>query len=91
MRKPDFCGNRAADQRICFRYMECAIPLLPKPLAIFCGCPAWFVSDLVGNPEDRAFSRHPAFEIRNVSRDETQFLQIFGITSSFYGSIDLIG
>ena len=53
MRKPDFCGNRAADQRICFRYMECAISLLPKPLATYCGCPAWFASDLVGNPEDR--------------------------------------
>ena len=24
-----------------------------KPLAIFCGCTARFVSDLVGNPEDR--------------------------------------
>ena len=24
-----------------------------KPLAIFCGCTAWFVSDLVENPEDR--------------------------------------
>ena len=24
-----------------------------KPLAIFCCCTAWFVSDLVGNSEDR--------------------------------------
>ena len=24
-----------------------------QALAIFCGCTAWFVSDLVGNPEDR--------------------------------------
>ena len=23
-----------------------------KPLAIFCNCTVWFVSDLVGNPED---------------------------------------
>ena len=41
MRKPDFgiCenkdadqlrGNREADQRLCFRYMESTIPLLPK-------------------------------------------------------------
>ena len=41
MRKPDFCicknkgadqlwGNRAADQRICFGYIDCTIPLLPK-------------------------------------------------------------
>ena len=41
MRKPAFCisenkdadqlrGNREADQRLCFRYMDSAIPLLSK-------------------------------------------------------------
>ena len=41
VRKPDFCicenkdadqlrGNREADQRLCFRYMDSKIPLLPK-------------------------------------------------------------
>ena len=71
MRKPDFCicenkdadqlrGNREADQRLCFRYIVSTIPLLSKsknfkPLAILCGCTARFVSDLVGNPEDRFF------------------------------------
>ena len=41
MRKPDFCicentaadqlrGNRKADQRLCFRYTDSTIPLLPK-------------------------------------------------------------
>ena len=41
MRKPDFCicenkdadqlrGNREADQRLCFRYIDSTIPLLPK-------------------------------------------------------------
>ena len=65
MRKPTFCicenkdadqlrGNREADQRLCFRYRDSAIPLLSKsgifkPLAIFCGCAARFVSDQVGN------------------------------------------
>ena len=69
MRKPAFCicenkvadqlhGNREADQRLCFRYIDSTIPLVPKyeifeSLAIFCGCTAWFVWDLVGNPEDR--------------------------------------
>ena len=24
------CGNRTADQRLCFRYMDSTIPLLPK-------------------------------------------------------------
>ena len=41
MRRPDFCicenkdadqlrGNREADQRLCFRYIDSTIPLLPK-------------------------------------------------------------
>ena len=41
MRKPDFCicenkdadqlrGNREADQRLCFRFTDSTIPLLPK-------------------------------------------------------------
>ena len=41
MRKPDFCicknkdadqlrGNREADQRLCFRYSDRTIPILPK-------------------------------------------------------------
>ena len=76
MRKPVFCicenkdadqlrGNREADRRLCFRYTDSTIPLLPKirnfkPLAIFCGCTALFVSDLVGNPEDR-FSHNEAY------------------------------
>ena len=46
-----------SDQRLCFRYTDSTIPLLPifeiSTLAIFCDCTARFVSDLVGNPEDR--------------------------------------
>ena len=32
MRKPDFCicENKDADQRLCFRYTDSTIPLLPK-------------------------------------------------------------
>ena len=52
-------GNRKADQRLCFRYTDSTIPLLRNPLAIFCGCTARFVTDLVGNPEDR-FSHNEA-------------------------------
>ena len=72
MRKLAFCicenkdadqlrGNREADQRLCFRYMDSTIPLLPnfKPLAILCGCTARFVWDQVKNPEDR-FSHNEA-------------------------------
>ena len=55
------CGNREADQRLCFRYTNSTIPLLSKfqKLAIFCGSTAWSVSDLVGNPED-PFSQNEA-------------------------------
>ena len=67
MRKPAFglCENKvadqvrsncAADQRLCFRFTDTTNH---KPLAIFCGCIEWFVSDQVGNPEDR-FSHNEA-------------------------------
>ena len=71
VRKPAFCicknkdadqlrGNREADQRLCFRYKDSTIPLLSKSeISSFCGCTAWFVSDLVKNPEDR-FSHNEA-------------------------------
>ena len=62
-------GNREADQRLCFRYIDSTIPLLPKyEIAILRGCTAWFVWDLVANPEDR------------FSHNEARFL--FGITGS---------
>ena len=75
MRKPTFCicenkdadqlrgDDREADQRLCFRYTDSAIPLLSisdfKPLAIFCSYTAWFELDQVGIPEDR-FSHNEA-------------------------------
>ena len=82
MRKTVFCicenkdadqlrGHREADQRLCFRYTDSTIPLLPikirnfKPLAIFCGCTARFMSDLVGNPEDW-FSHNEAHMIKQI-------------------------
>ena len=48
-------------QRLCFRFITNTIPLNPKPLAI------WFVSDLVGNPEDR-FSCNKAYIYLNSSK-----------------------
>ena len=69
IRKPAFCicGNKGADQlhsyctadqRLCFRYKDRTIPLLL--------CAAWFVSDLVGNPDDR-FSHDDATIHKTVS------------------------
>ena len=60
VRKPDFCicENKDADQlrsqRLCFRYSDSTIPLLPTS-----ACAARFVSDLVRIPEDR-FSHNEA-------------------------------
>ena len=67
MRKLAFCickikgvdqlrGKRAADQRLCFsqhrKYISTFYIGIFKPLAIYCGCKALFVSEMVGNPED---------------------------------------
>ena len=78
--KPAFCicenkdadqlsGDCEADQRLWFRYTDSTIPLLSKPLAIFCGCTARFVSDLVGNPEDR-FSHNDAHLFTEKSEND---------------------
>ena len=74
VRKPEFCicknkdtdqlsGNREADQSLFLlygKYNSCTTYTQNfKAPAIFCGCTAWFVSDLVGNPED-LFSHNKA-------------------------------
>ena len=43
-------SNCEADQRLCFRYTDSTIPLLNISKVLLCDCTAWFVSDLVGNP-----------------------------------------
>ena len=96
--KPAFCicenkdadqlrGNHKADQRLCFRYLDSTIPLLSrfeilKPLAIFFVSTAWFVSDLVGNPEDR-FSHIEAQFISHAllkKEDRNMFKQVKSCT-----------
>ena len=51
MRKPDFCiyKNKGTDQLHGNYFLNPKF----KPLNISCGCTARFVSDLVGNQEDR--------------------------------------
>ena len=56
-------SNCEADQRLCFRYTDSTIPFLSKSeissfwsASVSTDCTGRFVSDLVGNPEDR-FSR----------------------------------
>ena len=89
MRKPAFCicenknadqlrRNCAADQHLCFRYMDSAIPLLSKSKIsslIFCGCTAPFVSDLVKNPED-SFSHNEAHMVLTGQAVLERYLKI---------------
>ena len=61
MKTPAFCicENKDADQQLISAFVFAAyiwhslFLLNPKALDIFCGCTAWFVSDLVGIPEDK--------------------------------------
>ena len=50
-------SNCATDQRLCFRFIDCTTLYFKnpkiKPLTIVCCCTTRFVSDLVGNHEDR--------------------------------------
>ena len=78
-------GSREADHRLCFPYIDSTIPLLSKyknckPLAILCGCRAWFVWDLVGNPKDR-FSHNEAHMMYTVKLKSGQILRSFTVTS----------
>ena len=72
MRKPAFCicknkdadqlrSNHEADQRLCFRYIDSTIPLLPiYPKFQASSHLVWLYSAVcVGNPEDR-FSQNEA-------------------------------
>ena len=70
MQKPAFCINKnkgayqlysTAQLIRAFVFSTEIVFCIPnfKPLAIFCSCTAWFVSDLVRNPKDR-FSRDKA-------------------------------
>ena len=57
-------GNREADQRLCFRYMDSTIPLLLKSKTMFCDCTARFVWDLVGIPN--CWFSHAQAHIENL-------------------------
>ena len=110
MRKPTFCicenkdadqlrGNREADQRLCFRYIDSTIPLLSKseifkPLSIFCSCTTWFVSDLVGNQNVgflmtrlNSFSTHLCIEPLNPPEAPDPYIESHECSwDSIYGS-----
>ena len=47
------CGNGSADQHLCFRNTSKFSKSEMKSLIIFCGCTAWNVLNLIGNPEGR--------------------------------------
>ena len=83
VRKPDFCicENKDADQlRVTAKLISAFVFATRivqslrnfKPLAIFCSCEAWFVSDLVWNPEDR-FSHNKAQFIFELATHDTRY------------------
>ena len=83
MRKPDFCicenkaadqlcGNRTADQRLCFRYTDSTVPLLPKSeisslklssVAVQLGlCQTWSETQKTGFLMSRLYLSEPRHE-----------------------------
>ena len=63
------CSNCTADQYLCFCYMASIITLLLKYkisifLPFFPECTGWFVSDLIGKPEDRFSYRMTTFGLK---------------------------
>ena len=73
MRKPAFCigenkdadqlrGNREADQRLCFRYTDSTIPLLPNPKFEASSHFLWLKSPVCVGPDRKP--RRPVFSQR---------------------------
>ena len=54
-----FRGNREADQRLCFRYIDCTIPLLSKSEISSHSCTVW-VCVGPGRKPERWFSHDAA-------------------------------
>ena len=76
MRKPDFpkCENKRTDRLHSHRFLlHTAYVQNFKPLDIFCGCTVRFVSDLVGNPEDRFSGDVNQFPLRERLRTHKVF------------------
>ena len=73
VRKPAFCicenkdadqlrGNREADQRLCFRYIDSTIPLLPYPKFQASNHLLWLYSPVCVGPGQKP--RRPVFSER---------------------------
>ena len=88
------CSNCTADQRRCFRHADSKIPPFTyiqsfKLLTLFCDCTAWFVSDLVGNPN--CLSSHAQAQCQRIrsilfcydSKQKNGMLNVSRTTSSY--------
>ena len=73
VRKSDFCLCETKDegQHLWFRYTSSTYIQNFKIRAFFCDCTEWFVSDLVGNPEDR-FSSCRGFPNKCKAMEKTR-------------------
>ena len=88
------CINREADQRLCFSLHRWNNPSTFyirnfKPLAIFCGCTAWFVWDLVGNPRP-VFSQRGSYAEPIKGPKSNPSVKYTTCTFFFGGSLSLI-
>ena len=89
MRKPAFSicknkdadqlwGNCAADQHLCFPFIDSTIPLVPNyKFQVSNHLLALFVSDLIGNPEDR-FSHDRAHINHTSDNPNTELSYMLG-------------
>ena len=67
-----------------------SILLMQEAVVIFCGCTAWFVSDLVGNPEDR-FSHNAAQKESTSTECIAKFLHAWRFLSWTFGHENING
>ena len=89
MRKPAFCicknKKRRSASRISAFFFCCTdstIPLHNKSkISILCGCTAWFVSDLVGNPKDQ-FSHNKAQMVHIMITSSVDSKRLLGLLLS---------
>ena len=104
VRKPAFCicknkdvdqlrGNREADQRLCFRYIDSTIPLLPKPkfqasshllwlYSLVCVGPGWKSRRPVFS---QRFSYIPSSLYNNIHHEKFYLYTTWPLLSGFYG------
>ena len=100
MTKPTFClcknkgadqlhANCAADQCVCFRCIDSAIPLLPKSEISNFLRSSVFVSDLVGNPKTGFLMTQLIYHL-DLEGDVTFTFLLYACYSSFHFDVVVV-